>query len=1181
MEGGIPIPEESSDLTLFPYEQAMHNLLKRASEETFQSIIQTRGRLCTFVITMTSLIASETFKVDEKGAVAVEAPVPNGSDNALDRKYKGAISADSKICKEVSDIALLLLTRRGASFRSQEGKTIWKAQKQLATDFALLSESDHMIESLQRAQMYGSSGTVWFKDGEDAGKTLPRRLLVTRIQLFHDSLQRTASFEIPRRLRRLSMAGKEARAILFSTTTTIVDLKTKMKEITVATSSSTMNTYEGMIDGLFALCCHSNTQVRASAIGVVDYAITRFGWLLRFRVPRLLAAVNLKDDEMHGKFGIPSCSMLKTQVDTQGKRKRLAEVMKGVCSILATPRAGKLLMGSEKMRLEFISTICGTENLVSIMPAEEMQKMVHYLHSLFSPFRLKFYSLRRSTLNDRELHLQSLNYLLDALANEKTSESEEDDIKSAHWRKLMHACWLLTVQVDDEDIRQRETGIPEKLWKTCFRIIEHEQGQPLQRVALGLFGRLVMLTKDELNRNILRDQMITESFCRLLGNALVYDHREDSTVGGGHAAQWATGVADMIRDSARNIAPRSLFPFERTNQSSGTFKVSHAQLVEQILLGLNLDDAKVAGKYLLCFAREMAVSPPSEDQRNQQVTSAEVFAGIARAYLQMVEGDELDTIWKEYLIPFLDEVIPKIPISLSGAYFDCVRFSIQFSPPKRFLPMTTWLFGKIEASLWDPATPEVSTDDEGRDESGQKGTRQGTDGFTSQSKWLYLCGALLVELDETEVEGGKNRAPWYTHFLATGTCDMDTSGESTSDLQQSWRLISEKLLPRLTRALGHPYESCRDHIAGCLFRICYCHRKMVRSSVSRSPSRANSTVSLSSLVSDPSDPGQYIVQALLHLQKTSEESYQIRCNSLITARRFFSYCLHFGETKHEFADYIIPLIPLAFQALNSAVEDAGDSTEADTVAKRALEAEVVKGYRYTIAELSVAPVMSYGGQTDISRVLAAADDASKHETWQVRHAAANFLRCFQGSHKFLFTDMHAQQLTAIAANLLSDERREVSGAAMAAVTGIIAALPSDVVAKLVTTYVLQATRSTMKRKQKGRAESETSHAPPDEQAIKKEQLRAKTQQSSVFFLCATILSQPYETPSYVPKALAAISKHSFERNAPLGVRDIVKKCCAEYKRTHMSDNWELHRKMFAQEEIEALEDVVSTPHYYA
>lgn len=38
--------------------------------------------------------------------------------------------------------------------------------------------------------------------------------------------------------------------------------------------------------------------------------------------------------------------------------------------------------------------------------------------------------------------------------------------------------------------------------------------------------------------------------------------------------------------------------------------------------------------------------------------------------------------------------------------------------------------------------------------------------------------------------------------------------------------------------------------------------------------------------------------------------------------------------------------------------------------------------------------------------------------------------------------------------------------------------------------------------------------------------------------------------------------------------------CGEYKRTH-TDNWELHRRQFTREQLEALEDVVSIPHYYA
>mmetsp|Transcript_34586 Transcript_34586/g.81532 ORF Transcript_34586/g.81532 Transcript_34586/m.81532 type:complete len:2271 (+) Transcript_34586:253-7065(+) len=1187
--------EKINDEILFPYEQAMMNLLKASPKETYESMITMRCRLSSFIVTLMNLIASESFKVDtvSEGTGSAE-----GSKSTPDRKYLGSISSDPKVCKEATDIALLLLTRRGAAFRSQEGKNIWKTQKQLATDFAVLAEADHIAESLQRAQLYGSSNVVFFKDGEDAGKTLPRRLLLARVQLFHDSLQRTASFEIPRRLKRLSLLKKRRKKILFCKDVNTHHLCESMKNIKIADPPVALDVYEGIFDGLFSLTCHSNTQVRSSAIGVVDYAITRFGWLLRGRLPRLLSAIQLRDDNMHGRFGIPSCSMLKNAIDSQGKRKRLAEALKGVCSMLSIPRASKEILSTEEFRHDFISTICGNENLVSLMPTEEMQKMVHYLQSIFSPFRVGFYSVPRASNSEKKLHEDSLTFLISVFStNEKDSESneEEGDEKDAHWRKLLLACWFLTVIVDSDDLVKNEV-IATKLWKLCFQILEDEYGQPLQRVALGLFGRLVMMVKNGPSFEILREEFLKESFCITFGKSLVYDHKEDSSVGGGHRAQWATGVADIIRDSARNIAPKSLFPFQRTNQNSGTFKISHAQLVEEILIGLGQVDAVTVARYLLSFSKKMAASPPSEDQRNQQCTSAEIFAGVTCALLQMMDGDALDEIWKSDLIPFLAESIPKFPMNLSGAYFDSIRFAIHSSPPDKFYPLTLWLFEKIEETLWQPKSEQTASDgNSGSDskdaEDNEKNvSSQGTEGFTAQTKWLYLCCALLIELDETELDSTILRTRWYTKGLTKGFTDPNVTVKaeavSTDSLKKSWKLVSERLLPRLIDALGHPYESCRDHISGCLFRICYCHRKMSIGTASNGPSRSNSAIDLSSL--DKNDPGAVIVQKLLSLQNTTDKSFQNHYNSLITARRFFSYCVHFGEAKYEYSDYIIPLLPLAFEALKSTVEEGSENSEPDTVMKRALEAEVVKGYRRTIAEVSIASVISYSGskgETDISRVLDTVEISAKHETWQVRHASAHFLRCFQGSHKFLFSEPQAEKIAKIVIGLLGDDRREVSSAAMAAVTGIIAAMPSDEVASLVQKYISEANRSKLKIKKTSKkvgADQTVQMSEAEEAEMKlKEQKRAKKQQSSVFFLCATVMSQPYETPPYIPKALAAISKHSFKRNAPLGIRDTVKKCCAEYKKTHMSDNWEVHRSVFSQEELEALEDVVSSPHYYA
>jgi len=158
---------------------------------------------------------------------------------------------------------------------------------------------------------------------------------------------------------------------------------------------------------------------------------------------------------------------------------------------------------------------------------------------------------------------------------------------------------------------------------------------------------------------------------------------------------------------------------------------------------------------------------------------------------------------------------------------------------------------------------------------------------------------------------------------------------------------------------------------------------------------------------------------------------------------------------------------------------------------------------------------------------------------------------------------------AIVSSLLADDRREVASAAMSALTGLLVASSLDEVAEMVKSYAKIAKKTTL-RKKKNKAEDNK-----DE-----DKNRSRDQKISVFFLCASVMAQPYETPAYVPVALAAISKHSFERNAPLSVRDTVKRCCAEYKRTHMSDNWEEHRSMFTREQIEALDDVVSTPHYY-
>ena len=267
---------------------------------------------------------------------------------------------------------------------------------------------------------------------------------------------------------------------------------------------------------------------------------------------------------------------------------------------------------------------------------------------------------------------------------------------------------------------------------------------------------------------------------------------------------------------------------------------------------------------------------------------------------------------------------------------------------------------------------------------------------------------------------------------------------------------------------------------------------------------------------------------------------------------------------------IIPLLELTFNALSP------DEDPAILPDNRMLEAQVIKGYRYTISDIGASCVVSYNRTQDMSKVLVILERVSKHDFWQVRQAAAHFLRCFQGGHKFLFSVKQTKRTTKIVTRMLADERREVSNAAMSALTGILAATTLEFKVKLVEKHVRKAEKSVPRRKVKAMPNEF------DEVMKMKEKDRVEQQQTSVFFLCAAILAEPYGCPPlYIPKALAAISKHSFERVAPLGVRETVKFCCSEFKRTHMSDNWEVHRKQFTQEQLEALDDVISSAHYYA
>jgi len=751
--------------------------------------------------------------------------------------------------------------------------------------------------------------------------------------------------------------------------------------------------------------------------------------------------------------------------------------------------------------------------------------------------------------------------------------------------------WFLTtyVQKDDvHDLLSSSTPPALNIWTLCCHLIVNESGQPIQRLALGLFGRIITLLDSSYNQslavkpgneldfsNLLYEKLSDNKFSRAFTQALVFDHREDRQVTGNTPAQWSAGVEDILHDATKNLAPSILFPFVNVGRNSITFKVQHAQMIQSLFTCIGyqklfIDDENRS--MLHFFLKDMALSElsnaaPSEDQKNCKCTAAELVAGIGR-FLLLTSPDAASRqdVWYQELLPLLEKVITTIPMDIVAAFCDSIRFIIQRLPPSYFYPLTSWLMVKVEKTLWEYNSRQDSDENESTNDGSM-------DRFSLQTKWLSLLNYVLTEMS------------W----------DYPDSVFDLDDFKLTWiECISGRLLPRLLNAMGHPYDQCRNTISSTLLRICQCQRKLEAFEfVSKEdPPESDSW-------SSKQNPGEVIVKFMLS-KPFHEDHIRVHYQFLLTIRTFIFHCIQSGDCTYECLKYIYPLLTLAFEfsvfddsEVNPSDENIGNketangTNEAVNTSNRILEAEVSKAFRFALATIASCCLMTHQKhEDDINHVLDIVNGviSKENQKWQIRQVAVNFLRCFQGSHRIIFSTSQTSKVLDIVINMLADDRREVSSAAQIAVTGVIAGAPIDTVSELVQKFIIMAKKSlpAKKRKKKLQQKSVTSSSTSLTSANEeKEKIRRTQQQTSVLFLGACVLARPYDTPSYVPPALAALSKHSFDTTSGYVVREAVKHCCSEYKKTHMSENWEMHRIKFTQEELESLEDVVSTPHYYA
>ncbi|MCP9257043.1 Proteasome activator complex subunit 4 [Dirofilaria immitis] len=83
--------------------------------------------------------------------------------------------------------------------------------------------------------------------------------------------------------------------------------------------------------------------------------------------------------------------------------------------------------------------------------------------------------------------------------------------------------------------------------------------------------------------------------------------------------------------------------------------------------------------------------------------------------------------------------------------------------------------------------------------------------------------------------------------------------------------------------------------------------------------------------------------------------------------------------------------------------------------------------------------------------------------------------------------------------------------------------------------------------------------------------------AGVLALSAIVQAFPYTVPSFLPKILMQLCRHTCDKQ-PMQAR-YSKKALSEFRRTHQ-DSWHEHKMQFSEDQLSILTDLFVSPNYY-
>eukprot|EP00127_Corallochytrium_limacisporum_P005109 Clim_evm15s199 gene=Clim_evmTU15s199 len=215
----------------------------------------------------------------------------------------------------------------------------------------------------------------------------------------------------------------------------------------------------------------------------------------------------------------------------------------------------------------------------------------------------------------------------------------------------------------------------------------------------------------------------------------------------------------------------------------------------------------------------------------------------------------------------------------------------------------------------------------------------------------------------------------------------------------------------------------------------------------------------------------------------------------------------------------------------------------------------------------------------LSGLLSSVWEVLQNGNWHVRVSGLKFLQSFIFRNLFHLNMADLKTILHILNESLLDEQVEVRKHASKTLAGIVRCDARCAEFNLYEEYFTMARTPLARRKVVATGGGAASMASAikssmEEQNSNKDVIR---RHAGVLGLSAFISAYPYDVPEFVAPLIVELGNHS---NDPMPMKGTVNETLSDFWRTHR-DNWQSHKKVFSEDEITMLTDLLISPSYYA